>query len=377
MARTLSTALHEAGDEVVVLTSAMSAAEQDRTVDDIRVRVVRLRNVYSFAEREQASSLKKAVWHLADAFNPLMGRAVGRVLAEERPDVMHSHVLTGFTVAAWSAAHKAGVPIVHTLHDYYLLCARSSLTLDGIPCGRRHAECVSLSLPRVQATRHVAHVVGVSRFVLDRHRALGAFAGTPASVIANPTHVVGARANRRTEPGPLRLGFLGRVEANKGIHVLLEAMRGLDTGEFTLLVAGHGEPQYLRELRASYPLANVEYLGVVPDPLEFFAAIDALIAPSVYEETFGMSTAEALAAGVPVVAANRGALPELIQRDVTGWLFDPANPLELRAVLSNLAGRRAELAAMEGACRQSVAHLAPRLIAERYRALYSTVVAKR
>lgn len=90
-----------------------------------------------------------------------------------------------------------------------------------------------------------------------------------------------------------------------------------------------------------------------------------------------MSTAEALAAGVPVVAANRGALPELIQPDVTGWLFDPANPLELRALLSNLAGRRAELAAMETACRQSVAHLAPRLIAERYRALYSTVVAKR
>lgn len=373
VARTLATGIRNAGDDVVVLTTAIDGDPETRHVDGVRVRSIPLRNLYSFAGREAASAARKLLWHVADTYNPLMGRAVEEVIRSERPDVVHSHVMTGFTVAAWSAARRAGIPVVHTLHDYYLLCARSSLTLEGVPCHRRHLECVALSLPRVAAARQVSRVVGVSRFVLERHRELGAFVDTATSIIPNPCHTVGAppRASRAT--GPLRLGFLGRVEANKGIHLLVDAVSRQRSGVCHLSVAGLGAPDYVAGLRARFPSPDIDYLGVVADAAGFLSSLDALVVPSEYEETFGMSAAEALALGVPVIASNRGALPELVADGRNGFIFDPADPGALPVIIGRLAAGPASLATMADACRRSVAHLEPAAVAGAYRALYSEV----
>lgn len=377
VARTLATAVQSLGDEVVVLTTSMDGREEERLIDEVRVRSIPLRNVYSFAERESASAAKKALWHVIDAYNPLMGRAVRRVITEERPDVVHTHVMTGFTVAAWGAADDAGVPIIHTLHDFYLLCARSSLTRGGIVCTRRHLECAMVSAPRVAATRLVKHVVGVSRFVLDRHHASGAFADSDKTVIPNPCHIVGATQPAAGSSETLRIGYLGRVEANKGIHVLLEAVGGLVPGSFSLSIAGHADSRYLDELRSRYPIVGVTFLGVVAGSMDLLANIDVLVVPSFVPETFGLSAAEALAAGLPVIASNRGALPEMVTHGKNGFLFDPDDPARLRAILEGMIAEPASLKSMAPACRRSVESFAPAVVGGIYRELYARAAGSR
>ena len=74
-----------------------------------------------------------------------------------------------------------------------------------------------------------------------------------------------------------------------------------------------------------------------PDELStILARHDVLVVPSICEETFSLVTREALQAGLPVIAARRGALPEVIQDGVNGLLFEPENAHDLRRCLERL-----------------------------------------
>src|SRR5919198_54913 len=84
----------------------------------------------------RTSERRRILNHLGDlaaAPTPRLGRAVRAA----RPDVVHTHNLPGLSTAVWGAAAAAGARVVHTLHDYYLLCPRVTLVApSGDPCRR-------------------------------------------------------------------------------------------------------------------------------------------------------------------------------------------------------------------------------------------------
>ena len=235
VARTVASGVRDLGDEVVVLTIATGKESGERVVDGIRVRAVPLHNLYDVSAT--ASSLLKPFWHFADSFNIPMQREVDRVIRDERPDVVHSHLLTGFSASAWTAARRLGVPVVHTLHDHYVVCARSTMMKHSTPCETRHLECRLLTKPRLAASNSISWAVGVSEYVLEAHRAFGAFAGSRSSVIPNPCHLVGSPPRRANGGGPLRLGYMARIEQIKGIETLLESLDGV-SGSWSLRSKG-------------------------------------------------------------------------------------------------------------------------------------------
>lgn len=364
--RTLAQGLRQAGVDVVVLTLAMGSDDPDRVVDDIRVRSIPLRNVYGLSDPIQPL---KPLWHALDSLNPLMRSGIDRLIVEERPDLVNTHLLTGFSPVAWEVARARSIPVVHTLHDYYLLCARSTMAVDGVLCVRQHLDCALLSMPRIRSTRNVQAVVGVSPFVLQRHAAHGAFRNALSTVIPNPCHLVGTPPSAPTDTGVMRFGFMGRLEPAKGLHLLLDAAATLPRGGWSLSIAGAGS----RPATPSAAHESVTFVGRV-DPRVFLSSIDVLVVPSLVPETFGLSAAEALAMGVPVIASTRGALPDLIVPGRNGWLFDPdvggslAESMRQRLTHPPSAG-------MREFCRDSVAHLDPSRIVGLYRDLYESLLA--
>lgn len=125
---------------------------------------------------------------------------------------------------------------------------------------------------------------------------------------------------------PLVLGIACRFTAIKGVASALHAVaelgrRGIDV---RLLLAGQGpELERLRDLARRLDVADrVEFLGTVADMPAFFRRIHVLLAPSL-RESFGLGAAEALAAGVPVVAAEVDGLAEVVRDGVTGRLVEP------------------------------------------------------
>lgn len=142
-----------------------------------------------------------------------------------------------------------------------------------------------------------------------------------------------------------RFGFLGRVERDKGVFLLLEAFRDAcakdATGHQRLVFAGEGDD--LAALRAqvqAFGLAEqVQFTGrlthaQVPD---YLASLDALVAPTLITEPFGIVAVEAAAAGIPVFASRIGGLAETVEHESTGLVL-PAGDLDTlsRALLRGM-----------------------------------------
>jgi len=141
--------------------------------------------------------------------------------------------------------------------------------------------------------------------------------------------------------------FVGTIEPRKNVDALLDAFAALSGSlreEFELVVAG---PMGWALAATRARLAEVRYLGYVPEadlaPLTAAAAVFAY--PSLYEG-FGFPVAQAMAAGVPVIASNVSSLPEIAGD--AALLVDPRSPAELRDALARLLlspGLRADLGA--------------------------------
>ena len=94
-------------------------------------------------------------------------------IATHRPDVVHTHSLTGITTAVWEVSRRRGLPVVHTLHDYYLFCPRASLTRrDASPCHPSPLLCGLRTRRLIRWSKSVSQVIGVSQYVLDLHAPL-------------------------------------------------------------------------------------------------------------------------------------------------------------------------------------------------------------
>lgn len=135
-------------------------------------------------------------------------------------------------------------------------------------------------------------------------------------------------------------GFVGRLEEQKGITTLLEAMSGVveRNNRITLIVAGDGpmKDSVTTFCRDHHLDKNIVLAGFREDIPAFMKGIDFLVMPSNWEG-FGYSAAEAMASGKPVIATNVSSLPEIVQDGTTGILVPPRKPEKLAEAMLALA----------------------------------------
>lgn len=182
-------------------------------------------------------------------------------------------------------------------------------------------------------TRGVRAGLCVSRSVLDAARA--AYPELPLYETTNFTHLE-PRPVKTPPKGPPVIGALGRLHEQKSFDLLLHALARLkaDGIGFTVRIAGAGpERGALEDLRASLGLeAEVSFVGWVSPVTDFLAGLDLFVMPSHYEP-FGLSLAEALAAGVPAVAAGIEGPEEILGGGRFGRLFSNRDAGALAAAL--------------------------------------------
>ncbi|MDQ0810635.1 glycosyltransferase involved in cell wall biosynthesis [Streptomyces sp. B3I7] len=298
------------------------------------------------------SPLGKAAVPLLVPWNPAVRREFAARLRATRPDVVHVHnVFPLVSPSVLAACADAGVPAVATLHNYTQICPPGTLLRDGRPC----TECVGASpLPAVRhgcyRDSRVATVplavslslnrrrwwTGVERFfcISAAQREVLVEAGMPAERLAVKHNFVPDPdpADRRTGPGT-HLLFLGRLAEAKGVRLLMAAWDELAASGgvgVPLLIAGTGP---LEDEVAVWAAGrdDVRYAGLYgPDECRrALADAVAVVAPSTWLEAFGLVAVEAMAAGVPAVAAGHGAFTELVEDGVTGLLHRPGEAASL------------------------------------------------
>jgi glycosyltransferase involved in cell wall biosynthesis len=373
----LCEALAASGHEMTLVTSSVKGSPEREAINGVNVRRINAANIYAWEGQKRPAALR-ALWHGIDVWNPLVFRHVHRALREIQPDVLHTNNLAGISCSAWSAAKSLGIPVVHTLRDYYLLCPRSTMFRGEKNCIEQCASCQLMGLPKRWATPAVSGVVGISEFVLRRHKQTGLFASAQVSeVIPNPAPASMKEDNRNANGRGLALGFLGRLEPAKGIEVLLKTLADHDfCGWAEVVVGGGGADDYTKDLRHRYNDARVKFTGYL-DPESFFRQVDLLVVPSSWNEPFGRVVVEAYAHGVPVVASNRGGLPELVEDGSNGFIFEPDSRDSLQGILVRLASEAGLLKHLQRGAKAKVANYTPSAVASAYEHVFAKVIDRR
>lgn len=145
----------------------------------------------------------------------------------------------------------------------------------------------------------------------------------------------------------LSLLFMSRIDPVKGLPVLLHALSILICRGFNILltVAGAGPLNYLSEIRSIVSkLGIVEYVKFVgfvsdQDKSSIFAASDLFVLPS-YHENFSIATAEAMAAGLPVIVSDQVGLASDIQKANAGLIVPVDSPVQLSEAILKFADER-------------------------------------
>ena len=265
--------------------------------------------------------------------------------------VVHGHnLLPAFGWRALTAAREAGARTVLHLHNYRLVCAVGTCFTRGEDCTRCHGRntlpgvrlncrgtgpeaavyATSLALWQRRMVEAADAVVVPSVFAEERLRALGApLRDGQVHVVSHVVREIGSDV--RCDPaGPALVA--SRLAPEKGVDVAIDACR---LAGVPLVVAGDGPLE--AELRARAAGADVTFAGRVSVErlAELRAAASVAVVPSRSAETFGLAAAEAMAAGLPVVATRIGALPELVP---DAQLAPPGDAAALASVIGRVRG---------------------------------------
>ncbi len=308
------------------------------------VTVVRFfpRNLYWNFARGSEKPHRRVLWHLRDAWNGDAGRRFRTILAAAQPDIVHTHLLDGLSAAIWRGARRAGVPVVHTAHDYHLLCPRAFLlTRDWQICNHPAIGCRAYRAWHLRTAREVDLFISPSQFLLDHHRASGLVARQSA-VVHNGIPLPRGIAPKSTPARP-RVLCLTRLTVERGVRVVLEAVASLPrTLDFELVVAGRGALE--SEIReAASADSRIRFLGYVTGEVKEALLTDShfLLLPSLWYENAPVAVIEAAAYGLGVIASGIGGVPELVRDGRTGVLFEPGDAAGLARVIAELvSGQR-------------------------------------
>lgn len=239
--------------------------------------------------------------------------------------------------------HRAQVVLTMMKKDVRLTVP-AAWTL-GIPSVVRHANDRPLTgwiydriLFGKLPVRHVANSQSTRNTLLRRSPWLGS---DRVTVIYNGIDSARFESVEKAKLGlphdALVIGFVGRLETRKGLLDLARAWPAVAEAiaNAHLIIAGSGPAEIkARELFGAAP--RVHWLGYRSDVPEVLRALDMIAVPS-HWEGFGLVAAEALAAGVPVVAANASSLPEIVTDGVHGRLVPAKDPPALAEALVAMA----------------------------------------
>ncbi|MEQ8763778.1 MAG: glycosyltransferase family 4 protein [Planctomycetota bacterium] len=308
--------------------------------------------------------------------NPKIGHAFHDEMLRRRPEVVHAHHLTCLSTDIVDWCRAENVPLVLTLHDFWLGCPkgqriREDLDLCEEVAFERCGPCLHAFWPHlfpegeagretyVEYRARVSDVLSKASLLVTpsefhRQRYIEDFGVEPDRIRAVENGLPTARFESvpRQAADWVRFGFVGTVIPSKGVHVLVDAFRGLDESLPAVLdVFGPVQPfgsiqDYGERLAASIgadPRIQLHGRYDNEELPKILSELDVLVVPSLWYESFCLTIREGFLAGCAVVASDLGAMGEAVEDGVTGRKFEAGDTAALRGVMRELIEDREQL----------------------------------
>lgn len=315
-----------------------------------------------------------------------------KILKEINPDIVHIQHLIYLSTGLIQKIKLRKIPIVFTLHDYWLICPQWHYLKNCLtPCEKYNAyeclSCVSNWLHIHKTPKKIYHFFKklmpskLTKKLEDTYMLL-------SKSLNNPTHGINLINERRTYTKQLSqevdlfispskflrskftdfgiresknlllrhgfnkdlfmnsrrklsdeitFGFVGTILPAKGLHVLVKAFNDIKNVRARLNIYGklcsykgfEYYPKYLKKIKRNQ---NIYFLGDFENNKVggIFSSIDILVAPSIWQENAPLIIQEAFLSNTPVLASRIGGIPELVSDGVNGLLFNPGDAQDLK-----------------------------------------------
>jgi glycosyltransferase involved in cell wall biosynthesis/MoaA/NifB/PqqE/SkfB family radical SAM enzyme len=306
-------------------------------------------------------------------------RRFGELLDTLQPNIVHVGHLNHLSTSLLEQAASRQLPIVFTLHDYWMMCPRGQFmqmhpedprNLWAACDGQQDRKCAERCYARYFSGdpsereadvahwtdwvgRRMAHArrmaglvdlfIAPSRYLLERFRGFP----LPENKLRYLDYGfdLGRLSGRARQPEPdFVFGYIGTHIPAKGIHHLIEAF-GKVSGRARLRIYGRprgANTEALQNLARALPgdaASRVEWRPEYRNPeivQDVFNHVDAIVVPSIWVENSPLVIHEALQARVPVITADAGGMSEYIQDGVNGLLFTHRDPVALTGAMQRL-----------------------------------------
>jgi len=273
-------------------------------------------------------SAQAQIHYYESSRNPLLfpraARGILRALEKIEPDLIHLHSsFAGIYVRVFLGNYIKGIRTIYCAHGW-------SFTQDASWLKKLFYALIERQLAK--RTDALLHISWSEYFAALRY-------GVRAR--KNVVAYLGVRDVRRSsrpaidvEPSKINIGFLGRYDRQKGLDILTEIIRNNDFPGLAFYAIG----KIVRDKSGPGSIDDaVQNLGWIEPARvdDYISQFDAIIIPSRWEG-FGLVAVEAMRNAVPVLASNRGALPELIIPGFNGYIFDLDNQNQIANLLRQL-----------------------------------------
>lgn len=362
---------------------------------------------YDGAEITRVFVDMRAVEEFQDVYlRPGLEDIFGEYLERVRPDVVHVQHLGGLSLGMIRTAGDLKVPVVMTLSDHQPYCPRGQRIRDDkrVCKAINLEECLECLKPQCaginsRTKKLAAYLLGkqtgkiylrrmhdtvaglfaeVSFFIMPSkfHRDLMVEAGVPAERSRVMPYGLDLSLLDQVEPrksrDPVRrFAYLGTMIPSKGVEDVILAFKKVKTPGCSLHIHGeavpyHGIVDYDQRLVEMARSADISFYGPYqPEDLpKVLSRIDALVVPSLWYESYGITIREARRAGRPVIVSDIGGFSEAVEHERNGLKFSPGDVFELAQMMDLLAGdlELAQSMAAAGGAVESIPDHAAKLI---------------
>lgn len=261
----------------------------------------------------------------------------GSKISSQDVNLIHlQHIWTPYIYLMAFWAYKKNIP--------YIITPRGMLE-PWIMAHNPWKKKMGLFLYQHNALKRAVHIHATAQMEKDNIRKLGY--NNPITIIPNGIDL-SEISSIKNSYGSKKAIFLSRIHPKKGIELLLEAWRTIDTKGWTLEIAGNGDHDYVNNLVLSAKdLTNVHFVGAKygDDKWDFLRSADVMVLPT-FSENFGIVVAEALAVGLPVIT-TKGTPWEDLNVHNCGWWID-LSVENLKHTLTEIFSEKTSLLKVKG-----------------------------
>jgi glycosyltransferase involved in cell wall biosynthesis len=301
------------------------------------VKVIRIKpsNAYSVFDSAKKPIYHKPLWHLRSLTNWPIYHTVKKILEKEQAKIVHTHNLQTSPLI-FHAIRDQGLPHLHTVHDYSLLCPRTTLLHEsGTICNNPKIPCHFYKNCK-QRLFTATQVVAPSQFIIDKHLEYGFFRNINTQKLPYSVNPSTIEITRDTDF--IDILYVGQLSQHKGIRILINAFKQVQRADLRLHICGRGNNE--DELRTlAQEDTRIKFHGFLSKKAlnHYYSQANVLVVPSIWYDNSPMVIYEAFSHGIPVIGSRIGGIPELVKDSENGFLFESRNEQQLAELLTTLS----------------------------------------